>query len=110
MLLGLVALSLPVAAQQNPYTGNEVLPGCRTILNDRATLDFKAGLCAGMVQSLLVAGSIIKPEFEICPPKLITLEQAIRVVVASADKNSQDTHKGFHVLVMIALLNAWPCK
>ena len=91
-------------AQEDPYSANDVMPGCREAEN-RTDATFRRGLCMGIVSTIGTAGLLPG----ICRPENVTNFQVIRVVVKYIDDRPERQHENFKVLAIEALRAAWPC-
>ena len=118
----------PAQTQEDPLSGNYMLPLCKTwlrmaphdldvIRDEIRTGNAKpggivqyfteAGMCAGQVVGISV---MLNHEPMACIPKEITNEQLVRVVVASIEKVPATMHENFSALVRAAIVDAWPCR
>jgi hypothetical protein len=115
----------PAQTQEDPGSGNYMLPLCKTWLrmmsNDRDIIMnemragnakpggivmyfMQAGMCAGEVIGISeVLGA------KACIPNGVTNEQLVRVVVAFVEEHPADIHENFSVLAGVAMVSAWPC-
>jgi hypothetical protein len=133
MKWGLIAATLaaavligPAQAQEDPLSGNYMLPLCKTWLRMASPdLDVikdeirtgnakpggivqyftEAGMCAGQVVGISVMLGPLA-----CIPSEVTNEQLVRVVVASIEKVPATMHENFSALVRAVIVDAWPCK
>jgi hypothetical protein len=118
-LFGLIAAVLTsgnfhaASAQKDVRSANWVLPGCRSLLAGIGgdDLDFRAGVCAGVVGTFRDLGSggsgAVRPY---CIPDVVDTGQVVRVVVDFIERNPARTNEWFAVLVLEALRSAWPCN
>ena len=116
----------PAQAQEDPLSGNYMLPLCKTwlrmaphdldvIKDEIRTGNAKpggivqyfteAGMCAGQVVGISVMLGPLA-----CIPSEVTNEQLVRVVVASIEKVPATMHENFSALVRAVIVDAWPCK
>jgi hypothetical protein len=103
----LLALTMPASAQDT--TANQMLPGCKGLLDDRMTSGVSVhqqGRCGGYVASLVygVGGQ------EFCSPKGVSIDQAVAVVIKYIEARPERMHEDFDKLALEALEEAWPCK
>ena len=100
----------PASAQEDVRSANWVLPSCRSLLAGTGgdDLDFRAGVCAGVVGTFRDLGSGAVPPY--CIPDVVATGQVVRVVVAFIERNPAQMNEWFGVLVLEALRGAWPCK
>jgi Rap1a immunity proteins len=125
-LASITALSLVGAALAGDDTNsaNDLMPGCRAMINDMDRLGghalqygelvaLKQGICMSLIDGLDYEASWSKGLFKkafFCIPTAVTLGQKIRVVVAYIDKHPETMHEDFRQLAMSALIETWPCK
>ena len=115
LLLLLAAFALAgtpsVAEEDNLHSANAIMPGCRALLSN-SNGGFAMGLCVGVVEGMIYEMSVwqeTSPSF-VCLPKGITIEQAVRVVVAYIEARPERMHERFKLLANLALVTAWPCS
>ena len=107
-ILILLALTTPASAQDTT-TANQMLPGCKGLLDDRMTSGvsvYQQGRCGGYVASLVygVGGQ------EFCSPEGVSISQAVAVVIKYIEARPERMHESFGVLALEALIATWPCK
>jgi hypothetical protein len=125
-----VALALTVTAaaeEEDEDSANNILPGCRTLLNLRSPADrtptsqgdaIRAAWCAGIVDGISFMGLSVSPSSDpmvhygycINVPDEATLAQKVRVVVAYIEARPARMHQDFRRLAVEALRTAWPCR
>jgi hypothetical protein len=101
----LLALTMPASAEDTT-TANQMLPGCKGLLDDRMTSGvsvYQQGRCGGYVASLVYGVG----EQEFCSPKGVSIGQAVAVVIKARPERM---HEQFGDLALEALKAAWPCK
>lgn len=109
-----LGLSSPAVAQEDPYTVQFVLPGCRYLLdmNDPALEKYAAigGVCAGVIETLVTINPSLEPEYRICRPVGRTLRHDIKTVVKYLQADPTIWHQKFVPAAHLALKQAWPCR
>jgi hypothetical protein len=57
-----LALTITAAAAQDVDTdsANYVMPGCLSVLDGRAAVEFRQGVCAGIIRGISGMGSVMK--------------------------------------------------
>jgi hypothetical protein len=110
--LALAALLLaPVQARAEApdRSANYWLPHCQDALKETVPPDkvFLAGVCVGI---LLAAGATLQQTSLQCPPAGVSINQAVRVVVAYIEAHPARMHEDFIALAGEAAAAAWPCK
>ena len=104
----LLALTVPASAQ-DPDSANFYLPGCKGLLDNRMTSGvsvYQQGRCGGYVASLVYG----EGGQEFCPPKGVSIGQAVTVVINYIEARPERMHEQFGDLALEALTAAWPCK
>lgn len=111
-LSAVVVVTITLTAQGNsqpagaPFSANRVLPGCRSFVADNDSRhQYLQGQCAGVVSVIFYRNKT----FGFCAPGPATMEQAVRVVIAYADKRPNRLHEPLDALALDALREAWPC-
>jgi Rap1a immunity proteins len=111
LLCFLVIWSGPAAAQPaGVNSGAWMLPGCRAALTPSADPDFRQGMCAGSLGTLLFLGDALPDDVKVCRPKGAVLHDAVRIVVEFIDQHPPRQDEPFTILAMEALAAAWPCR
>lgn len=87
----------------------------RALDNQRVDGDLlKVGLCLGLVEgvrnSLMILGARSGTPSVSCMPLTLTNGQAVRVVLKYLRANPEALHQEKVVLVLLALVAAYPCK
>jgi Rap1a immunity proteins len=106
-LLAAAALALTVTAagaEEDIYSANHMMQGCRAFIRSPSAESFLAGRCAGVIEAIGYADA------SVCSPKGVTTGQAARVVAAYIDARPARMHENFKLLALEALRTAWPCK
>jgi hypothetical protein len=101
---GLMLLTGSAHAQENTYSANWALPGCRNLLQGNNSDLYRQGHCSGVLRGIIFAAS------DICLPAGVTGNQMVAVVVRYADQQPQRWHEFFAQLAQEALLKTWPCR
>jgi Ssp1 endopeptidase immunity protein Rap1a len=104
LVTAIVASCKASIAEEDVFSANAAMPGCREAENYHSPNIYKRGLCMGIVSTLLD----LDPK--ICLPPSVTNFQAVRVVVKYIDARPARLHESFKALAGEALRAAWPCK
>jgi len=112
VLLGAVlsAVATPaVAREADGWPANYIMVGCRAIYATSAidTTLIRSGVCLGVVRTWMI---VLNETGAICRPQQVTLDQAVRVVVAYIDGRPAQLHEPFDILAAEAMRSAWPCR
>lgn len=114
IVLAFLALLTPAAlVAQEPASPNSaawMLPGCRAALTPSPEPDFRQGMCAGSIGTLLFLRDALPDDYQICRPRGAVLHDAVRIVVSHIEAQSGRGHENFNGLAMEALSAAWPCR
>ncbi len=113
--VGFLCLALSVvaseAAPQDPASAAYLLPACRLYLQsaDRGQrLRIERGVCIGTVETVLRLHRELRAAYSFCPPNQVTLEMAVRTVVAFAE-GRKDLGRPLFALAVEAFQQKWPC-
>ncbi len=111
---GLVVLVAAAGASAQPApavnSASWMLPGCQATLTPSPDPDFRQGMCAGSLGTLLFLGDALPDQFRVCRPRGAVLHDALRIVVKHIEEQPSRGHENFNGLAMEALSSAWPCK
>jgi hypothetical protein len=117
--IGLALVAAQPAWSQSKESANAIVPYCRTVIDfsdnaGRPDPNFQelllGGQCMGTVSAMLIAGSMLKPEFRYCPADGANIGQGLRVVNQFADNNPNLLNLDFRIFVMLAFSKAWRCS
>jgi hypothetical protein len=100
LMLSLQGVAL---AEQNPYSANYVMPGCRDFMNGVSLNSFKQGWCGGLITGLAQM-------HRRCMPPQLTQRQLARGIVQYVNAHPARMHEDFRNLAVEAMQAAWPCK
>jgi hypothetical protein len=113
-ICGLVLLGIVenVTAQPAPAVNSAawMLPGCRAALTPSPDPDFRQGMCAGSIGTLLFLGDALPDQYRVCRPRGAVLHDAVGIVVSHIEAQPAREHENFNGLAMEALSAAWPCR
>jgi hypothetical protein len=102
--LAMLLMGSSGAQGQDAMTFNGIVRGCHALLAETSVDIFNQGVCVGLVQGVL------NSDPNVCSPSRSTLGQAVRVVLAYADKIPERWHERREKIVVEALRRAWPCR
>src|SRR4051794_16854802 len=71
---------------------------------------FEGAFASERLRRFAYTAQLLPPEMRSCPPKRVTSEQVVRVVVAYIERRPQRMHENFKELALEALRDAWPCR
>lgn len=111
LLLVLAAAPAPAATPQEGSAA-ALLPACRLYVQQGAggqRLRLERGVCIGTVETVLVLHRPLRSSFRFCPPREVTLLDAVQTVVTFADGN-KDTDRPLHEFAIEAFQTRWPCQ
>lgn len=103
------------AAKPDIHSAKHLLPGCEQQVAAPEIMSAKdaylMGQCLGMVETLMVVGAALSPDFRICVPHDLPVDDAIRVVIKYLEARRPEELQTYFVLMADhALAQAWPCK
>jgi hypothetical protein len=108
-LLLLFGLGTAEAQQRQDFqSGNYALKDCDARNPQRR--QYVEGWCYGVIDALYYVSDVLPPRYNFCPPKGVTKEQGLRVVITYLYATPQRLHEHFGLLAMEALSSAWPCN
>jgi hypothetical protein len=101
----LLALTMPASAQDTGPSANQMLSGCKGLLDRNMTgiSMFNQGYCIGFLVGLGYGVAF-------CQPQGVTSGQVVAVVVKYIEARPERMHEPFGKLAIEALIAAWPCK
>jgi hypothetical protein len=115
LVVGFLCLALsataPAAAEKDPASAAYLLPACRLYLQvaDRGErLRLERGVCIGTTETVLRLHRQLRAGSSFCPPDRVTLETAVRAVVAFAEGRS-DLDRPLLELAIEGFQQKWPC-
>ncbi len=114
-VVGFFCLALSAAASeaaaQDPSSTSYLLPACRLYLQSAGQgqrLRIERGVCIGTIETVLRLHRELRAGSSFCPPDQVTLEVAVRAVVAFAE-GRRDLNRPLYDLAIEAFQQKWPC-
>jgi hypothetical protein len=108
VIAALSAWAAPVLAQSNEPLGERFISICRS------PTDAGRDACGGVVTALMNAHVEMARQNPnkrfICPPRILTIEEGRRVFLQWADITPEALTMHFPHLVMVALVQRYPCS
>jgi hypothetical protein len=113
---GLLAAVLAVEgaeAQTDTESANHLLPGCQMYLREQGVVrsPFEVAMCLGLIDGLTFVtetfARFLPASISSCPPRGVTKQQQVRVVVAYIERRPERMHEPFKILALQALHEAW---
>src|SRR5262245_65157616 len=95
----------PAFVQEDIYSANYVIPGCRDFIRAGTGSSHVRGYCVDLVIGF--ARNAYVPR--ICLPREVTDKQIVRIVVRYIDSQPARLHEDFVLLAKEALRETWPC-
>jgi hypothetical protein len=98
-------------AEDDNSSGNAMLAPCKDSVSQGSGNSnlFLRGVCAGIVDALLVVGNVLPEDGRFCRPEAVEIGQAIRVSILYLEKHPNILHQSFKGLSIAAFHEAWPC-
>lgn len=112
-LVGLQGTSSHAQPLDRPdSTVGAYLPGCRAILQNADSVGLEgAGLCHGVVDTLLYIGELLPPDYRSCVPLRIARRDIIRDIVEDLEALYPAVERqDFKGMVLEILHYRWPCR
>jgi Rap1a immunity proteins len=111
LTLSVALASSGAKAEEDLYSANHLLPGCKAFAEGRPYDAFAKGFCAG---SIFWIGAMmsVSDNADACVhiPEQATGGQVARVVVRYMEQRPNRLHEPFGLLAAEALKDAWPCR
>ena len=112
------ALTAPALAAESDdatttrnFSGNEMLPHCRALVDDNSATTPGSGFCAGVITTLFWSQPIFSEQHKFCAPKGgVTRGQTRQVVLHYLESHPERLHLSIRLLALEAMREAWPCK
>lgn len=115
-LLGFLA-GTASAQQASGWSGNEMLPSCRSGVErldsgqlPKAQQAFQEGACAGLFATFMIWGPLLEPRSRFCPPQGATGSQAALIVIRALTNQPEMLNQDLRRVVVEVLHRTWPCK
>jgi hypothetical protein len=81
------------AAKTRIFSGNEMLPHCRALVDDEEATTPGAGLCAGVISTVFWSQGFAREHVKFCAPKrVITRGQSRQVVLRYLENHPEKLH------------------
>jgi hypothetical protein len=118
---GIIASATSTQAEENKGSANYMLPLCKTWLKigiDKDIEAFRNILRTDPIQlttSGMRAGTVVGiaetlRTFELaCPPKGVTNDQLVRMVISEVERHPEKLHEDFIVPAAAVMMASWPC-
>jgi hypothetical protein len=108
VVLCLIGLAAPAAAQDALLTPQSLLQGCEALVsNSPGGTDLQTGACAGSVDTALAIG---QSQGRVCMPADSGVVSAARVVVNFIYEQAERRSQRFGLVALQALQTRWPCR
>lgn len=93
-------------------TVKAILPGCRSLLHRADAIGLEeAGLCSGVVDSLLYIGELLPVDYRSCVPLRLARHDILQAIVEDLDALSPEfDRQNFKGMVLEILHYRWPCR
>jgi hypothetical protein len=104
ILIAALMLSGGSAFAGNSESANDIMPGCRAVVENKNIDIYMRGYCLGLISGVYSMSQ------GICAPAEATNGQLARVVVQYIDARPARMHEDFRKFALEAMKAAWPCK
>ena len=86
------------AAKIRGFTGNEMLPHCRALVDDAAATTPMQGLFAGMITTLFWSQKALSNPLKFCAPRGVSRGQSRQVVVRYLENHPERSPRGYQIV------------
>ena len=90
--------------------GHAMLPHCRSALLHTDHYTLEEGFCVGTVRTVATFGQLLPETYRFCPPRGVTREVILRVVVDYLERRPEDRNSALWQIADSAFQHAWPCN
>ena len=104
--LALLAQQGVASSQSADVSANEMMPGCRDLVNASEHNGLGQAKCLGIVRAMHYFSHYY---FGACSPERTTLGQTLIVIVRYIDQRPERMDERFEDLALEAILETWPC-
>ena len=108
-LLGLFFVSEASAELKVSDDGDAMLRHCKSALINTGQYTSEEGFCVGTVETLATFGQILPETYRFCPPRGVSHEVILRVVVDYLEQRPEDRGSALWQIADSAFQHAWPC-
>jgi len=91
-------------------TARHFIPLCRAASGDEPPQSWEAGMCLGVVLTLLYVKNYLDPKYAYCPPPDASTVKAMQLIISSIEAKPKMLDLDFTIAAMVVLHNKWPCK
>ena len=90
-------------------TGAGILPACKEYLKEQPNMGPAEIFCGAVIMTVMTTTNF-KGAYLVCIPQGVTMEQGVKVVVASLERYPEMLHNDFIMLATYILNKTWPCE
>jgi hypothetical protein len=91
-------------------TARHFVPLCTAASSDELPPSWEAGMCLGVVRTLLYVKNFLDSKYAYCPPPDASTVKAIQLIVSSIEAKPKMLDGDFVIAAMVVLHDKWPCK
>ena len=109
-------LAFPAGLNAQNFSGNTLNAECQAAANaaNRPNLEIPemamAAVCTGVVAMAIEASDKLDRAYRFCPPREVTIGQAIMVLAKGMRERPQDLHLDVRVFALALFRQTWPCR
>ena len=91
-------------------TARHFIPLCKAASADEPPQSWEAGMCLGVVRTLLYLKKFLDSKYAYCPPSDVTTAKAIQLIISSIEAKPKMQDGDFVIAAMVVLHDKWPCR
>jgi hypothetical protein len=103
--------SAPSYAIDERDTARHFIPMCKVAASsDEPPQSWEAGMCLGVVRTLLYVKNFLDSKYAYCPPPDAGTLKAMQLIISSIEAKPKMLDGDFTIAAMVVLHDKWPCK
>jgi hypothetical protein len=110
LVLSFLLCSTAAYAIDERDTARHFIPLCKAASSDEPPQSWEAGMCLGVVRTLLYVKNFLDSKYAYCTPPDGSTLKAMQLITSSLEANSKMLDEDFVLAAMVILHDKWPCK
>ena len=92
-------------------TARHFIPLCKAAASsDEPPQSWEAGMCLGVVRTLLYVKNFLDSKYAYCPPPDASTVKAMQLIISSLEAKPKMLDGDFVLAAMVVLHDKWPCQ
>jgi Rap1a immunity proteins len=92
-------------------TARHFIPLCKAAASsDEPPQSWEAGMCLGVVRTLLYVKNFLDSKYAYCPPPDASAVKAMQLIISSLEAKPKMLDGDFVIAAMVVLHDKWPCQ